>query len=177
MQHILILFVQDVSRGLLEGGNSLFPLLSLPAAAAPAPLAGPRRGTCTTFARPVPQPQSRFFPGALPLSPQLRSAAARNSSSPHPGRPCHRLYVRSPVSRTPWLPDPRSVFLFYFYFFLRFYLFLRDTEREAGPMQGAQRRTRSRVLRIRPWAEGGTKAPTYGPPHVPVSVKHPSVAS
>ena len=47
------------------------------------------------------------------------------------------------------------------------YLFLRDTERErdaetqaegeAGSMQGARRGTRSRVSRIRPWAEGGAQ--------------------
>ena len=29
--------------------------------------------------------------------------------------------------------------------------------REAGSMQGAQPGTRSRVSKIRPWAEGGTK--------------------
>ena len=48
------------------------------------------------------------------------------------------------------------------FFFLRFYLFMRDREREAetqadgeaGSMQGAQRGTRSRDLRITPWAEG-----------------------
>ena len=45
------------------------------------------------------------------------------------------------------------------------YLFLRERERqrhrqrekEAGSMQGARRGTRSRVSRITPWAEGGTK--------------------
>ena len=51
-------------------------------------------------------------------------------------------------------------------FFLDFiYSFMRDTERaaetqgeeEAGPMQGAQRGTRSWVSRVTPWAEGSTK--------------------
>ena len=45
------------------------------------------------------------------------------------------------------------------------YLFMRDTQREvetqaegeAGSMQGAQCGTRSRVSRVTPWAEGGTK--------------------
>ena len=48
--------------------------------------------------------------------------------------------------------------------FLRFYLFIRDPERERGrgrsrlhSMQGAWRGTRSRVSRIMPWAEGGAK--------------------
>ena len=44
------------------------------------------------------------------------------------------------------------------FFFLRFYLFMRDTEREAegeaGFTQGARCGTRSWVSRIRPWAEG-----------------------
>ena len=42
------------------------------------------------------------------------------------------------------------------------YLLMRDAETEAetepGFMQGAQRETRSRVPRIRPWAEGGAKS-------------------
>ena len=52
-------------------------------------------------------------------------------------------------------------------FFLRFYLFMRDTQREreaetqaeeeAGSMQGAQRGTRSWDPRITPRAEGGPK--------------------
>ena len=50
-----------------------------------------------------------------------------------------------------------------FYFFI--FLFMRDTQREAetqaegeaGSMQGAQRRTRSRDPRVTPWAEGGVK--------------------
>ena len=45
------------------------------------------------------------------------------------------------------------------------YLFMRDLEREAetqakgeaGSMQGTPRGTQSRVSRIRPWAEGGSK--------------------
>ena len=41
------------------------------------------------------------------------------------------------------------------------YLFMRDREREAegeaGPTQGAQHGTQSRVSTVRPWAEGGTK--------------------
>ena len=49
-----------------------------------------------------------------------------------------------------------------FIFFKIFYLFMRDTEREAetqaagetGSMQGAQCGTQSQIPRIRPWAEG-----------------------
>ena len=46
------------------------------------------------------------------------------------------------------------------FFFLRFYLFIHERHRaegEAGSTQEARRGTRSRVSRIRPWAEGGTK--------------------
>ena len=54
-------------------------------------------------------------------------------------------------------------FYFLFIYFLRLYLFIRDTQRErqaeeeAGSMQGAWRGTRSWVSRIMPWAEGSTK--------------------
>ena len=51
-----------------------------------------------------------------------------------------------------------------FFFFLRFYLFVRDTQREteaetqaegeAGSIQGAQHGTRSRDSRIMLWAKG-----------------------
>ena len=54
-----------------------------------------------------------------------------------------------------------------FFFFLRFYLLIRErhTQREAetqaqgeaGSMQGARRSTRSRVSRVTLWAEGGAK--------------------
>ena len=53
------------------------------------------------------------------------------------------------------------------FFFLRFYLFIKDTgnkretetqaEGEAGSMQGAGRGTRSQVSRITPRAAGGAK--------------------
>ena len=36
-----------------------------------------------------------------------------------------------------------------------------QAEGEAGSMQGARRGTRSRVSRIRPWAEGGAKPLSY----------------
>ena len=54
-----------------------------------------------------------------------------------------------------------------FSFFLRFYLFIHEREKdrkaetqaegEAGSTQGARRGTQSQVSRIRPWAEGGAK--------------------
>ena len=58
-------------------------------------------------------------------------------------------------------------------FFLRFYLFIRDREREAetqaegvaGSIQGAQSGIRSWILRITPWAEG--RRSTAEPPGVP----------
>ena len=62
----------------------------------------------------------------------------------------------------PWFLTGTSYF-----FFSRFYLFIHERQREreaetqaegeAGSMQGAWRGTRSRVSRIRPWAEGGAK--------------------
>ena len=36
-----------------------------------------------------------------------------------------------------------------------------QAEREADSMQGARRGTGSQVSRIRPWAEGGAKPPSY----------------
>ena len=44
-------------------------------------------------------------------------------------------------------------------FFLRFYFFIHETqaEGEIGSMQEAWHGTRSRVSRITPWVEGGTK--------------------
>ena len=61
-------------------------------------------------------------------------------------------------------------------FFLRFYLFIHEREREAetqaegeaGSMQGARRGTRSRDSRIRPWAKGRrqTTEPPRDPPNL-----------
>ena len=45
---------------------------------------------------------------------------------------------------------------------------MRETEREAGSMQGARCGTRSRVSRIVPWAEGSTKP--LSPPGCPSMV-------
>ena len=44
-----------------------------------------------------------------------------------------------------------------------------QAEGEAGSVQGAQRGTRSRVSRIRPWAEGSAKPPSHWAAVVPVS--------
>ena len=73
----------------------------------------------------------------------------------HPGCPCFSLLTLFPILLISVLT----------LFFLRFYLFMRDTEREAetqaegeaGSMQGAQSGTQSQVSRTRPWAEGGAK--------------------
>ena len=63
-------------------------------------------------------------------------------------------------------PSPGAVLrhaFHYIFFFLRFYLFVRDREAqtqaegEAGSMQGACRGTWSLVSRITPWTEGGAK--------------------
>ena len=46
-----------------------------------------------------------------------------------------------------------------------------QAEREAGSVQGARRGTRSRISRIRPWAEGGAKP--LGHPGIPSKVQQP----
>ena len=82
----------------------------------------------------------------------------------------------------PPFPPPLVCFLQLRVFFKDFvYLFMRHThthterereaetqaEGEAGSMQGARRGTRSRVSRIRPWAEGGAKPLSHpGPPFI-----------
>ena len=76
-------------------------------------------------------------------------------------------------SRHPsFIPNHRGKLFSNYYYFLRFYLFIHETDRgrergrdtgegEAGSMQGAQRRTGSLVSRIWPQAEGGTKPLNY----------------
>ena len=64
------------------------------------------------------------------------------------------------------------------HFFLRFYLFIHEREREAetqaegeaGSMQGAQCRTRSQDPGVTPWAEGrrSTTEPPRGPIQFPL---------
>ena len=83
------------------------------------------------------------------------------------------------------LVDPLYIFLgemsmhvlcHFFFFFLIIYLLVRETEREAetqakgeaGSTQGARCGTWSRVSRITPWTEGGTKPLSHpGCPSLP----------
>uniref|UniRef100_A0A8C0M2Q6 Ig-like domain-containing protein n=1 Tax=Canis lupus familiaris TaxID=9615 RepID=A0A8C0M2Q6_CANLF len=77
-----------------------------------------------------------------------------------------------------WLGFPCHYFILFF-FSKRFYLFIHERPRERGRdtdrgrsrlhTPGARRGTRSRVSRITPWAEGGTKPLGHrGCPHVTI---------